>query len=67
MKYERQQHSTLFIVLQEKKKKDGENIYSRAETTSFIHSLERKYMQVYAGCLYAASDRPVELCRKSPL
>lgn len=66
MKYERQLHSTLFIVLQEKKKKDGENIYSRAET-SFIHSLERKYMQVYAGCLYAASDRPVELCRKSPL
>lgn len=45
MKYERQQHSTLFIVLQERKKKDGENIYSRAETVSFIHSREK----IYAG------------------
>lgn len=67
MKYERQPHSPLFIVLQERKKKDGENIYSRAQTTSFIHSLERKYMQAYVGCLYAASDRRVDLCKKSPL
>lgn len=43
MKYERQQHSPLFIVLQERKRRNWpHHIHSRAEVASFFHSLKRK-------------------------
>lgn len=64
MKYERQQHSPLFIGLQERKRKTEKAATPhilQGRVASFFYSLKRNCAQ-FSGCTYAtamASDRPV--------